>query len=116
MRSEVFDTALAVDLGKAAMDFAAEVGGSTERKKKSLPAPAGLQTFFLYIRAQGHVPEHTVSGPITIQNIFGRASITAAGHNHDLEEGQMVALAAGIPHGVLATRETVLLVTHALRD
>jgi quercetin dioxygenase-like cupin family protein len=106
----------AIDLGQAAMDFAREVAGSTERRKKSLPAPAGLQTFFLYVRAQGYVPVHTVSGPITIQNIFGRASVAAAGQNYELDEGDIVALGAGVPHDVSAMRETVLLVTHAPRD
>jgi quercetin dioxygenase-like cupin family protein len=113
---EVTETIPAIDLGQAAMEFAAEVAGAAERKKKSLPAPEGLQTFFLYVRRQGHVPEHAVSGPITIQNIFGRASVTTAEQSYDLDEGDMVALGAGIPHDVAATRETVLLVTQARRD
>ena len=116
MQTEVLEGAGAVDLGQAAMDFAAEVSGTTERKKKAIPAPPGLQTFFLYVRAHGYVPVHTVSGPITIQNIFGRARVATEEQSYDLEEGDAVALAAGVPHDVSGMRESVLLVTHAPRD
>ena len=116
MQVEVLENAPAIDLGQAALEFAAEVAGASERKKKTLPAPAGLQTFFLYVRAQGYVPVHAVSGPITIQSIFGRARVTTDKQDYELEEGEIVALGAGVPHDVSAMRETVLLVTHALRD
>jgi quercetin dioxygenase-like cupin family protein len=116
MQTEDFETAHTLDIGQAAMDFAAEVEGTAERKKKSLPAPAGLQSFLLYVRAHGYVPVHTVSGPITIQNIFGRASVATAEQSYELEEGEILGLGAGVPHDVSAVRETVLLVTHAPRD
>jgi quercetin dioxygenase-like cupin family protein len=115
MQVEVIETGPAIDLRQAALDFAAEVAGTTERRKKSLPAPAGLQTFLLYVRSQGYVPVHTVSGPITIQSIFGRAKITTAAQDYDVEEGEIVTLGAGVAHDVSAMRETVLLVTHALQ-
>lgn len=116
MQTEVLETAKKFDMAEAAVDFAAEVAGSSERKKMSLPAPAGLQSFLLYVRAQGHVPVHTVSGPITIQNIFGRASVATPEQSYELEEGEVLGLGAGVPHDVSAVRETVLLVTHAPRD
>jgi len=116
MQTEIYESAQRFDLGQAALNFAAEVAGSSERKKKSLPAPAGLQSFLLYVRKHGYVPVHTVSGPITIQNIFGRVSIATDEQNYELEEGEVLGLAGGVPHDVSAARETVLLVTHAPRD
>lgn len=47
-----------VDVHKAALDFAAEIAGTQERKKKSLFDGEELQGFLLYIKAHGHVPSH----------------------------------------------------------
>lgn len=116
MQSESTYTPSPLDLTKSAQDFAAEVGGISERKKKPIPSPPGLQAFLLYIRAQGYVPIHQVSGAITVQNIVGEARMTAGDHSYDLPKGSMVCVAAGIPHEISANTETVLLVTHALQD
>jgi quercetin dioxygenase-like cupin family protein len=114
MQSEPAYSSSTLNLTQAAREFAAEVSGTTERKKKTIPSPDGLQLFLLYVRAQGYVPAHQVAGPITVQTIFGNARLSVAGHNHDLPQGSMISLAAGIPHDVSANTETVLLVTQAL--
>lgn len=104
-----------LDLTKAAQEFAAEVAGTAERKKKTIPAPVGIQVFLLYVRAQGNVPIHKVSGAITVQTILGGAHLIADAASHDLPTGCMVCVGAGVPHEVFADTETVLLVTHALQ-
>lgn len=114
MPSEPSQAARALILAEAAQEFANEVAGQSERRKKDLPAPPGLRTFLLYVRANGHVPLHQVSGPITIQGVLGDSRIQTPDDTYELRQGGMVALAAAVPHDVSATTESVLLVTHAL--
>jgi quercetin dioxygenase-like cupin family protein len=102
-------------LKKLAHEFAAEIASSTERKKKNLPSPPGIQLFLLYVRAQGNVPAHKVAGAITVQTIVGNARLTAETASYDLPEGSMVCVAGGVPHELFAETETVLLVTHTLQ-
>jgi quercetin dioxygenase-like cupin family protein len=115
MPSDVTYSSSPLDLTQAAHDFAAEVAGTAERKKKTIPSPVGLQAFLLYVRAQGYVPAHQVSGAITVQTLLGDAHMTTGGHTYDLPKGSMLCVAAGVPHDVAANTETVLLVTHALQ-
>jgi quercetin dioxygenase-like cupin family protein len=103
------------DLVKSAQEFAAEVAGTAERKKKTISAPVGIQVFLLYVRAHGNVPIHKGQGAITVQTILGHATLIAGAASHDLPKGSMVCVAAGAPHQVLAGPETVLVVTQALQ-
>jgi quercetin dioxygenase-like cupin family protein len=116
MQSEITGTHSAIELARAAREFATEVGASVERKKKPRSSPEGLQIFFLYIRVHGYVPLHQVSGAITVQTIVGHARLTAEGNSYDLPQGSMVWLPTGVPHELSASMESVLLVTHALQD
>ena len=116
MQSESSYSASPLDVTQAAREFAAEVAGSAERKKKTIPSPHGLQAFLLYVRANGTVPAHQVAGPITVQCVVGEASFTAEGQSHRLPAGTMISLAAGIPHDLAASTDSVLLVTHALQS
>lgn len=50
--NEQVDIFTPLELIKAAKDFAAEIAGSAERKKKTIPTPTGVQLFLLYVRAQ----------------------------------------------------------------
>ncbi len=113
MANEDFQTA--IDVESAAREFAAEVAGSAERKKKALQSPEGLQLFLLYIRAHGTVPAHQVTGPITVQGVLGRAKFTVGGRTFELSRGMVVRVGAGEPHELSAEEESVLLVTHSLR-
>ncbi len=85
-----------------------------ERAKKSLPAVQGLQTFLLYVRANGRVPDHRVKGPVTVQTLIGHVRMTAEGSSFDLSEGSIITLAAEVVHDVSALANSILLVTHAL--
>jgi quercetin dioxygenase-like cupin family protein len=116
MQGDSLDTFSPFNVAQAAREFLGEVGGTTERKKKTIPSPEGLQTFFLYIQSQAYVPPHYVRGPITVQAIIGDARLSAVGQLYDLPEGSIVFLAAEVSHDVSASNECVLLVTHALQD
>lgn len=105
-----------IDLTATAHAFAAEMAGRVERKKKALAAPDGIQMFLLYVRANGSVPTHQVSGPITVQTLIGDPKFEVAGQWHDLPVGSVISAAAGAPHALSAASESVLLVTHALKN
>ena len=95
MQSEPNQAPASFLLTQAAQEFASEIAGTAERKKKTLPAPAGLQTFLLYVRANGYVPVRQVSGPITIQGILGHSRIQTPEQTYELTQGSLLSLAAG---------------------
>lgn len=116
MQSEPIENFTPFDLTRAAQDFAAEAAGTAERKKKTLPSPTGLQTFFLYVRAEGYVPMHQVAGPITVQAVLGTARIMSQDAIYELGHGSIISIPAAVPHDVTASTESVLLITQALRN
>jgi quercetin dioxygenase-like cupin family protein len=87
---------------------------ANERTKRTLPSANGLQTFLLFIRKKGRVPDHHVKGPITVQSLIGNARMTADGESFQLPQGSAISFAAEVAHDVSATTDAVLLVTHAL--
>jgi len=76
---------------------------------------ADLEVMRLVLLAGKSLPPHSVSGEITVQCIEGCIDITADGHSHVLHAGQLLYLAGGIMHGVIALQDSSALVTVALR-
>jgi len=113
---ETTPTFSVIDLPQAAREFAAEVAGCSERKKKAIPSPPGLQMFLLYVRAKGSVPSHQVTGAITVQTVLGHVTLTVEDRSYEMAEGRVLPIGAGAPHAVFAGQESVLLVTHALQS
>src|SRR5512143_3236597 len=101
---------------KVAKEFAAEVAGTAERKKKPLPSADGLQTFLLYVRAGGKVPPHQVSGAISVQTLIGRTNFSVSDQTYNLPTVNVILVGRGLQHSLSADEETVLLVSHALVD
>jgi quercetin dioxygenase-like cupin family protein len=95
--------------------FSLKWPGAVERKKKTIASPSGLQMFLLYVRADGQVPLHQVTGAITVHTLIGNATLTVNDRSYVLAPGNVLPIAAGAPHSVSADRESVLLITHALR-
>ncbi len=114
MQENTTEIISSLNLKEAAQAFVAEVAGQAERKKKPLPSYPGMQVFFLYIRANGHVPAHQVNGAITVQTILGNATFTVEGKTINLPAGSIVSLAPDVPHELDASADSVLLVTRAV--
>lgn len=70
-----------------------------------------IQLLRLVLAAGESLPEHKVSGEITVQCLSGEADVIAPRRTCRLQEGTVVTLPAAKPHRVKAYRETVLLVT-----
>lgn len=58
--------------------------------------------------------EHHAPGPISVQVLEGTIRFTAAGTDHDLHVGELLALGAGTPHSVASEEGGVFLLTIAL--
>lgn len=74
-----------------------------------------LEVMRLVLMAGKSLPTHQVGGEITIQCIEGRLDVTADGLSHLLDAGQLLFLAGGMPHAVLALQDSSALVTLVLR-
>ncbi len=71
----------------------------------------GLRTLLLHLSAGEQIPEHQTRGAITVHCLKGEASFLSADERVELRPGLLISLAPGLPHGVVAQQETLLLVT-----
>ena len=74
-----------------------------------------LEVMRLVLLAGKSLPPHKVRGEITIQCIEGKIDVTAEGKSHLLVAGELLFLAAGVLHGVVALESSSALVTIALK-
>jgi len=74
----------------------------------------GPTTMALYLFAQrARLPPHRAKGVVIIQVLDGRLEISAEGDVHDLRAGQLLVLASGVEHDVVAKEESrMLLIVH----
>ncbi len=62
----------------------------------------------------GHLtrlPPHRANGVVTIHVLKGHLQVTAEGQVHDLYSNNLLALASGVQHDVVAPQETEMLLT-----
>jgi quercetin dioxygenase-like cupin family protein len=100
-----------VDILKDAEQIAARDHGSKGLLKHTIIDMPGLRSFLLSVREGVSVPEHTVQPAITIQLLFGQASVGTKDERYGLQESDVLALQGGVPHDVHASQNSVLLVT-----
>jgi quercetin dioxygenase-like cupin family protein len=68
-----------------------------------------LELMRLVLPAGKSVPEHQVPGEMTIQCLEGTVELAAHGRTQQLQAGQMVYLAGGVPHALTALADCSLL-------
>lgn len=100
-----------VDICKSAEQVAHRDHGSKGLLKHTVVDMPGLRSFLLSVRKGVTVAEHTVAPAITIQLLFGEASVGTRDERYELQEADVLALEGGVPHDVRASRDSVLLVT-----
>lgn len=91
----------------------------TDTGSQILPAHALFKDEHLEVirmnLAQGKsLPSHRVSGPITIQCLAGELQIDLENGSRTMHAGDLLYLAGGLPHAVLALSDTSFLVTIVL--
>lgn len=74
-----------------------------------------LEVMRLALHASKALPLHKVPGEITIHCLEGPLSVDVDGSTSGLEAGELVFLAGGAPHSVMALIDASALVTIALR-
>jgi len=79
-----------------------------------LARTATLEVRRLSLTKGRQIPTHHAPGEITVHCLEGRINFTADGAPHELGAGQLLVLAAGVPHSVAGLEDSVVLVTKVL--
>ena len=80
----------------------------------ALAKTATLEVRRLTLPKGREVPTHHARGEITVHCLEGRIAFTADGTTRELGAGQILVLAAGEPHSVIALEDSAVLVTKVL--
>lgn len=84
---------------------------SSKRNAITVFKTNGLRIVLIALHKGAEMARHTADGIISVQVLEGQMQFNTDGKSVELSEGQMLALHEGIPHSVLAVKETVFLLT-----
>lgn len=88
----------------------------SDRNSITIFKTSGLRIVLVGLHAGAEMKTHTAAGLISVQVLEGRIKFTAEPQAADLGPGQMLALHKGIPHSVVAVKESVFLLTLAVSN
>jgi quercetin dioxygenase-like cupin family protein len=109
--------ALAFDLHAEAAAIRAEPAPVRHGHRQKTIYKHGGRTMAVFVMEDGAaLPEHATAGSVTIQALEGRIVVTAAGAEHRLDPGHIVALHPGVRHDVRAVGQSVFLLQVSLND
>ena len=74
-----------------------------------------LEVMRLVLEAGKEIPEHRVTGEITIHCLEGAIELRAHGRMQTVRQGEMVYLAGNVPYAMLALEDASVLMTVALK-
>jgi quercetin dioxygenase-like cupin family protein len=98
-------------------DFAEEIerfnpeSTSSGRRATTLIKGDRLRVVLVTMNQGATLNEHTAPGPITIQTLRGRFTVSVEADEHALPEGSMISIAAQVPHAVRAEAPGAFLLT-----
>lgn len=104
---------VAVDLAARISEIRTQLGGRG-RRSETVYKEGGLTTVLIVMAPGNAIPEHRAGGTSTVHLLEGRATVTSAGADADLQPGQFVAFAPNVAHNVQAHEPTALLLTVAV--
>lgn len=81
------------------------------RRAETLIKTDGLRVVLVTMRSGISLHEHTAPGPITIHALHGRFSVSFESQDHELGPGDLLSLAADIPHAVKTLADGAFLLT-----
>jgi len=100
----------ALDLPAALRALRAEgSAGANGHRQIALLHHGPVRLVLFAFDAGGRMPEHQAPGWITIHVLRGALRVQTSEAQHALREGQILALAPGVPHDVDATEEADML-------
>ena len=81
------------------------------RRAETLIKTDLLRVILVTMRAGAELQEHTAPGPITIQALLGRFSVSVGDDEHDLAHGDLISIQTAVPHAVRAVEDGAFLLT-----
>lgn len=101
-----------VKLAEAAAKLRAEPHGSVAGHRQIAVARHGPVTNILFVFERGGLlKEHRTDGVVTIHVLSGRLEVAFDDERHEMGAGELVHLAADVPHSVRAIEESEMLLT-----
>jgi len=104
----LIDLAHEIEAAQAARS--AQPSGRTAR---TLVKDGPLRVTLILLDAGGEIAEHHAEGPISVHVISGTLRMRIDEEEHQIEEGQMLTVSAGVRHDVAADTDAVFLLTVA---
>ncbi len=103
---------MAVDFSQVAARLRSEPGAGEGGHRQEVLYRHGPVTIALFAFDRfTSMPEHAVTGVVSMQVLRGLLKITAEEQVHEMGPGQMLVLAPGLKHAVAALDESEMLVT-----
>lgn len=107
---------LQTDLNLARRQIKEEIAWqNSDRNAITLFKSEGMRIVLIALHDGAELKTHTAPGLISVQVLDGQIIFRTEKQTTDLNEGQMVTLHAGIPHSVVARKESVILLTIAVQ-
>lgn len=104
--------ALSLDL-EHEMRIVREQLGTTSRTARTLVKNGPMRATLMGLAAGGELASHSAAGPITVQVLEGAIEFEAEGRTWPLPAGSLLALDAGVVHGVRSRDGGLFLLTVA---
>lgn len=83
------------------------------RSARTLIKDGPLRVTLIVLGPEGNVAEHAADGPITVQVLEGAVRFTVEGRDHELVQGQLLAVGPGVRHSVSSAQGGSFLLTVA---
>ena len=86
---------------------------SSQFRKETVAIRDGLKVVRLVVQPGGRIPEHHSSVVVVVTVVRGSGVFTVAGRPRPVQAGDVIDMAPGVHHSVLAEDELELVVVHA---
>lgn len=81
------------------------------RSSRTLLKDGALRITLIVLAADGDIPDHHSEGPVTVQPLHGRVTVSFEEETHDVDAGQILAIGPGVPHSVHSDDGAAFLLT-----
>lgn len=93
--------------------FPPDPDSKARHRAETLVKISTLRVVLVTILEGGELQEHAAPGPITIQVLQGRISLSVEGEDRELSAGELISLAPGVRHAVRGVEDGAFLLTIA---
>lgn len=94
-----------------AINLAERIDDIETQNSRALVKTEDFEAILMQVSGGKSLPEHAVTGPLTLQCLRGKARFFVNGTPRELSPGDWLFLEAGVPHSVEAMSDCTLLLT-----